>query len=450
MVRYSIQIIKTILSEASGGVPGPGPVPSGMTWIPTTAILYKDGAQYYAKQADETAITNSNNAFTTIQAALDYIDSVGGGKLSVLEGVYPITSDVTVPSGETYIIEGMGPPDLLASPTTSGGSMWMLEDGARFIGTGGCSLITRQMGFGTATGDTWTDMAFDFFGAGPATSMLWNSYNCGYSVKGIHPAGSSNNPWDVPTSAVIGVGSTSGPTGLPFIWDGNRFYDAREDDGGGTNDDNVLFMAQIESLMLSNTYYSVQIPAALTTPRMMALNPVSWVYIKNFVLYPDNPVSTGTYDYQFMTVGGAKNLLLHNVQLLDTNGYDTAHFFHHGGGTCYIYGQNVFKGEGGDDPVLPTGDIDNGGVLAFRLDGRGWENGGEAEASDTDTIAHGLLGDPPIVSGTVKETDSDYALNFTSDATNLTVSLYDIVAGAAETVDKTISWYGRYQFDVDT
>lgn len=73
------------------------------------------------------------------------------------------------------------------------------------------------------------------------------------------------------------------------------------------------------------------------------------------------------------------------------------------------------------------------------------ENSGVAEASNGDTIAHGLAGTPDIVLLTIEETDANYFLQLQSkDATNIQIYLYDATAGAAETTDKTIHWSAIY------
>ena len=266
-------------------------------------------------------------------------------------------------------------------------------------------------------------------------------------MKGIHPAGSSTNPKGTPAGIVIAIGRDSGPSGYPFEWRGNEFYDAREDDGGGTNSNNTLLGIKAESLLFRGNFFYLDIPAALVTPNLMYDEPVSYSIHEGNAMFTDAAIG-GTYEHQFMCVGGNKNLYFINDQLIDTAFMSGAHFTHHGAGTLYVYGENLFMSEGGTSPYLPTGAITNGGVIKFRLSGRGWEDGGEAEASDTDTIAHTLLGKPVRISGTVEETDAVYILNFTADAANLTVALYDHTAGAAETVNKTISWEAVYQFDV--
>jgi len=74
-----------------------------------------------------------------------------------------------------------------------------------------------------------------------------------------------------------------------------------------------------------------------------------------------------------------------------------------------------------------------------------YENEGIAEASNTDTIAHGLAGTPTSVFFNVEETDANYRAQLNAkDATNLTLYLYDLTASAVETVDKTIHWKAKY------
>jgi len=71
---------------------------------------------------------------------------------------------------------------------------------------------------------------------------------------------------------------------------------------------------------------------------------------------------------------------------------------------------------------------------------------GTMEASNDDWIAHGLAGTPALVILTVNETDANYCIQLkATNSTHFQIYLYDLTAGAAETVDKTIHWYAEYQ-----
>lgn len=73
------------------------------------------------------------------------------------------------------------------------------------------------------------------------------------------------------------------------------------------------------------------------------------------------------------------------------------------------------------------------------------ENSGTAEASNDDWIAHGLAGTPTYVDLTVEETDANYCIQLKAkNSTHIQIYLYDLTAGALETVDKTINYYVEY------
>jgi len=425
--------------------------PSGTT-AAASYVIFQTGLYTSLQDTDGTIITSTTDAYDAWSDAFDEIDSDGGGTISVGEGAYIIDGathpTLSLPSAETYIIIGPGPPDDLSNPTSSGGAILMLENGARFIqGSGGNELITIDMGFGTASGDTWTDTAFDFFGAGPATTTIWLSYRCGYSIKGIHAAGSSTNPAGTPSGCVIAFGTSSGPTGIPYVWESNRFYDARDGDGAAwatTNKYNTLIMSNVERMLWINNYFSLQLTADMKNANLMYTNAVSTVQIIGLQLYPDGPSSGALYEHQFMCSGGSKHYYMEDVQLINPthlNATSGSHFTQHGGGTLTIEGRYWHLGEGGKAPMLPTFKITNSGIIEWYPSGDGYEVYGNAEAGDNDTIAHGLVTTPSMCSLSVLESDSWYAVQPTVNVTHIVVNLYDITAAIPEAVDKTISYH---------
>lgn len=93
-----------------------------------------------------------------------------------------------------------------------------------------------------------------------------------------------------------------------------------------------------------------------------------------------------------------------------------------------------------------------GTVSNFNAQGQiGLSNSGVAEASNGDWIAHGLepavwLELDLIVVLTIQEEDANYFLQQKSaNTTHFEIYLYDAVAAAAETVDKTIKWHAEYK-----
>lgn len=88
--------------------------------------------------------------------------------------------------------------------------------------------------------------------------------------------------------------------------------------------------------------------------------------------------------------------------------------------------------------------INNGQNTLFS--GYKFENSGTSEASNDDWIAHGLAGEPDLVTLTIEETDANYCLQLkATNSTHFQIYLYDLTAAAAETVDKTINWYMEYK-----
>jgi len=84
----------------------------------------------------------------------------------------------------------------------------------------------------------------------------------------------------------------------------------------------------------------------------------------------------------------------------------------------------------------------------IRFHGNDFERSGTAEASNGDTISFGvtLKGIPQCVVITVNENDARYiAQAYSINTTGFSLYLWDLIAGQAETVDKTISWYAEYQ-----
>lgn len=74
------------------------------------------------------------------------------------------------------------------------------------------------------------------------------------------------------------------------------------------------------------------------------------------------------------------------------------------------------------------------------------ENSGLSAVSNGDTIAHGLVGAPDEVFLTVKQADSAYAVQVSAvDGTDITIYMYDIIAGAVEAANKWVSWYAIYK-----
>jgi len=80
------------------------------------------------------------------------------------------------------------------------------------------------------------------------------------------------------------------------------------------------------------------------------------------------------------------------------------------------------------------------------INGKFTENSGTVEASNDDWVAHGLAGEPDLVTLTIEETDANYCLQLkATNSTHFQIYLYDLTGAAAETVDKTINWYAEYK-----
>ena len=96
-------------------------------------------------------------------------------------------------------------------------------------------------------------------------------------------------------------------------------------------------------------------------------------------------------------------------------------------------------------PICTTPIVDNG-IGANRFIGYGWQNGGYVTKADGETFAHALWGTPTMIQFTMLDAADRYIVWVGArDATDITVKLWDDVAGALEAVAKTIYWYAEYQ-----
>jgi hypothetical protein len=99
---------------------------------------------------------------------------------------------------------------------------------------------------------------------------------------------------------------------------------------------------------------------------------------------------------------------------------------------------NVFNGEFAR--IAPVSAVDSLTIVRGNA-GFVTENSGTAEASNDDWIAHGLAGEPDIVTLTIRETDANYFLQVkATNSTHFQIYLCDS-GGNPVTTDKTIYWY---------
>jgi len=97
-----------------------------------------------------------------------------------------------------------------------------------------------------------------------------------------------------------------------------------------------------------------------------------------------------------------------------------------------------------------SGIVHHGTHTAYSLNPAGYvtEYAGTAEASNDDWVSFGLemAGTPQTIILTVQESDARYIAQVkASNASHFQLYLYDETAGAAEAVNKTISWSAEYQ-----
>ena len=398
--------------------------------------IFRDGAYSVAQDNDGSIISNATDAYTVWTAAFAAVNTDGGGTIKALPGVYTIDGSshpiLNVPSSELYTIQGSGLCDSLAAPTSSGGSVLSFTNGARFGPTStGCDLIVKDIVFSFS--GTYKDAAFDFI------NNSWvSSYGCGYAFRGTVPTGNAGNPSSTLTGNCMNIGKISGPTGLPFTWVDNRFYDNRQ----GGNASNTLLCFVVEQLVFERNYFRINFQNTLTTPNLMFVNPVSGASISYNTMFTDSSWDTAgsQYQNQIMSSGANKNIRCEYNQFLDPTDLTGSHFYTNSG-TTHVEGSLPHKIEGGTDPVILS--VGGSGTVDISMSGRGYEVYGSDTivngTATTGNIAHGLLGTPTYVSFTGTTLDSSEIYASTVDGTNIVGTVDGNVAG-----NRTVYYYARY------
>jgi len=188
----------------------------------------------------------------------------------------------------------------------------------------------------------------------------------------------------------------------------NQFYDIRVAIGDGGY--GYVLNKTTNGDMQGNTFYSCTTDYGFNG---------TYIWI-------NNAVDTTFFDfYTWDTVSGA---ILINIT--DSDAQDTA----------FIRGHLSWS----NSPHI----INNGlRTLFIDVDGFITASSGTAEASDTDTVSFGVTFaiSPQTVVITVNENDARYiAQAYSITTTGFSLYLWDDVAGALETSDKTISWIAKY------
>ena len=392
-------------------------------WAVPSYLVYEDGVNFYAHNTATGLVDYTRtDARTLLYTDLISNFSGTGGEITVMNGTYPITSEIILDK-ENIVLLGEGPSTVFTSSTNSpvfrSDNVSSLELGAFQIQVDHANRTSPiiQLSSSTVAGDNISlhniKMTNTYHTASP-DSELWNLGNdVGVSVGNNIMNGDFDRLFFDHIAYPIKMQPTTG-----YAANGNYF-------------DNMT----AQSIRIGVDFYDATGETNNNT-------------FDNAVIQDLDPRNRPDWGARGFRVRGSGNVFSENVMYEEQQVRQfVAYEFLSGSSDNLVLGGEVPVWHSSGD--APTKIINNGtnNIVLFTSGEVYTERSGTLEADNGSWISFGMAfgGVPQDVIITVQESDAMYTAQPTGKTeTGFILYLYDETAGALETTDKTISWTATY------